>query len=721
MADVNVNFPPAPSPNRGVSAGDVDAAVLKVKADVEGQVSEVAARLEETAKKSEIQSLVTNKADKTEVRENTDIKPINVSEMDTETKQLFTGGAVAVVGVDAVGKENLKTKSVTSIKIANEAIGYKKTTFLKEPNNLFNANNTIDQGISSSTGLYYATSTYISALNYLEVDTSQTYVMAYINRIGKYDENYNFLGSVDLANAETTQTFAANVKHILLSTYATNKNRAQFSKGSVLPPYEPYYLNVKDIKILPTDTNFVNQFVSANLFNQTFESGLISNIGDQVVTTATADVYSAVIPIENGESYSIIKELGGNRFTLMLTKEDPRLKTPVDSVFAFRGTSTSVRQTYDIRNTFGANFLFLLTNSGSTDKPLVTITKKSNKIDKLLLDDGSVTLNKIGDDVKELLNSDNSNTQKFFFAPETLNGSYVAKTGTYTPISTIANLYTAYDALQSANPTYITKRLLGNDASGTIPIYEYRFKPSITTGTSRNHPKILTHAGIHGGEEPSVYTLYYVLKNICEDWKNDKLLEYLRWNIDFIVIPCINVWGFEPRIRENANGVNIQKNPKHNGAYAGESDAGPNAWSEPEAQYIRNMILDNPDAFYYCDIHSAGTGDVPGSLMLHGLPGGVVYDADLDNSARYNIEKMTREFQKNYSLPYDGTILGNITQTYTGSTRSYASSLGMKASAVETFYRLPNEASANSTNTLKANCEFLANWFLTLINQHKAS
>ena len=53
------------------------------------------------------------KADKDEVRLNTYQKPINVSEMDTETKELFTGGAVAVVGENAVGNENLKPMSVS--------------------------------------------------------------------------------------------------------------------------------------------------------------------------------------------------------------------------------------------------------------------------------------------------------------------------------------------------------------------------------------------------------------------------------------------------------------------------------------------------------------------------------------------------------------------------------------------------------------------------------
>lgn len=51
MTDVNVNFPPTVSPNRSVTAGDVESMVTQVKADVEGQVSVVTAQLAETVKK----------------------------------------------------------------------------------------------------------------------------------------------------------------------------------------------------------------------------------------------------------------------------------------------------------------------------------------------------------------------------------------------------------------------------------------------------------------------------------------------------------------------------------------------------------------------------------------------------------------------------------------------------------------------------------------------
>ena len=78
-----------------------------------------------------IESELAQKPQRNEVRVSTEIQPINVSEMDTETKKLFTGGAVAVVDEDGVGNENLKNKSVT----------YQKTKGVNYFNNLNKTSN----------------------------------------------------------------------------------------------------------------------------------------------------------------------------------------------------------------------------------------------------------------------------------------------------------------------------------------------------------------------------------------------------------------------------------------------------------------------------------------------------------------------------------------------------------------------------------------------------
>jgi lysophospholipase L1-like esterase len=74
---------------------------------------------------SQVESLSSSLAQRptvSQIRENTDIRPINVSEMDTETKALFTGGAVAIVGENAVGEENIKRGAIPLLKLEDTNI-----------------------------------------------------------------------------------------------------------------------------------------------------------------------------------------------------------------------------------------------------------------------------------------------------------------------------------------------------------------------------------------------------------------------------------------------------------------------------------------------------------------------------------------------------------------------------------------------------------------------
>lgn len=92
----------------GVLATNIENKLLHLETTYKPELNSVKQQLAET--KSEL----AHKAEVTEVRQNTDSRPINVSEMDTETKQLLTnGGSVAVVGEQAVGNENMKHEAVS--------------------------------------------------------------------------------------------------------------------------------------------------------------------------------------------------------------------------------------------------------------------------------------------------------------------------------------------------------------------------------------------------------------------------------------------------------------------------------------------------------------------------------------------------------------------------------------------------------------------------------
>ena len=80
-------------------------------------LKKITERIDETnAQLTDVENELKNKATKNSMRKDTTTLPINYREFDTETKQLMTGGSVAVVGVNSVGPENIKEKAVGFIK-----------------------------------------------------------------------------------------------------------------------------------------------------------------------------------------------------------------------------------------------------------------------------------------------------------------------------------------------------------------------------------------------------------------------------------------------------------------------------------------------------------------------------------------------------------------------------------------------------------------------------
>lgn len=149
-----------------------------------------------------------------------------------------------------------------------------------------------------------------------------------------------------------------------------------------------------------------------------------------------------------------------------------------------------------------------------------------------------------------------------------------------------------YDKLVSENYGYASKRLLGKDSSGTYDIYAYDFTASNPLDT------IVIDANIHGGNTPNgggdpkdcAIAIYYCMKKICEEWKNNKILCELRREFNITVIPIANPWGFDNNSRYNSNGVDCNRNFSWNWR-AENNTFGTAPFSEKESQYIRDNLI----------------------------------------------------------------------------------------------------------------------------------
>ena len=139
---------------------------------------------------------------------------------------------------------------------------------------------------------------------------------------------------------------------------------------------------------------------------------------------------------------------------------------------------------------------------------------------------------------KEHIPPDEKQKKSYYFVPEEITGIFKSGEETYTSYQSADTLIQEIRALAVSHPNYVSETFLGNDSSGTYPIYQYHLKPNSLENPfiSRSLPKLILLAGIHGGERSAPLSTYHLMRNICENWSTDPVLEYLRFNVELIII-----------------------------------------------------------------------------------------------------------------------------------------------------------------------------------------
>lgn len=274
------------------------------------------ARLDKTT------SSLAEKAEITEVRRNTTSFPINVEEMDTETKALFTGGSVAVVGINSTGTENLKNKSATE----------EKVTFLDiDQRNIYNKYRSEDGFRLGTTGGKIVDATYTLS-DFTPVTNGQTVKIGFSTpgyltyRICGYDANKGFVKQV----TPTISDVAVAVIDVVIDFdgfirvpfQLTGKNIALIADSVVYEGFRPYevkgvnYLKTQtsvnsvgaseviDKAIAPSKTDFAVS--SKNMFDKSKTSiGFSLNAQTGEPTASSTYTLSEFIPVDIGISYPI--------------------------------------------------------------------------------------------------------------------------------------------------------------------------------------------------------------------------------------------------------------------------------------------------------------------------------------------------------------------------------------------------------------------------------
>jgi hypothetical protein len=292
----------------------------------------------------------------------------------------------------------------------------------------------------------------------------------------------------------------------------------------------------------------------------------------------------------------------------------------------------------------------------------------------------------------------------------------------YVDAVNLNHVYDVYDALATSFPEYVTKTVLGNDATNTYPIHKYEFKPKVVSSNNNfSLPKIIITTGVHGEEKAAVLSLRNFMRDVANNWKTNKLLDYIRWNVHLIIIPIVNPYGFSHSTRKNGNGVDINRNFSYNyGTTEGNGSTDPadiyyqgtGAYSEVESQYVKSVIDSNLDTLACYDYHHNGTSGSAYDTMFYAvlknlstMPG----KDEMDWLNRGVISKLTREGQKRYGIPSDSGFLGFVYYDHPQNSTTYAASLGITSATIECCKKMITDTQVYSPTILQLDTEFVGN------------
>ena len=194
-------------------------------------------------------------------------------------------------------------------------------------------------------------------------------------------------------------------------------------------------------------------------------------------------------------------------------------------------------------------------------------------------------------------------------------GSYIPKIEDYYYKASYHNNYenfmAEWEELRSNYPEYVSRKQIGTSVQGRA-IYRYDFNYYDLMNPIDGRPIIYVNNGIHAIETHCIYAILAFFKDLCDNWLNDDQLGFIHNNIHLVVVPLANPDGFVVNTRQNANGVDINRNftrgwnNKNNEVKGDLTYPGTSALSEPETQALESL-LEEIKPLYTFDIHNNGS------------------------------------------------------------------------------------------------------------------
>ncbi|UXR29346.1 M14 family metallopeptidase [Staphylococcus simulans] len=597
--------------------------------------------------------------------------------------------------------------SLTTSKFADKAVTADKTNFIKTSNNLLNKNDVItNKNLDVSNGNEITSGTASIFNKWFELVPGGSYVSAGLYARVFYDANKNYISG---ATGNSAFTVPSNAKFTRFST--TNLDAAQLNEGSALKAYEAYVEPTlsSDIAIKSLPDNIID---TPKIINKSVTPEKVSFIEqsknlidkNKMIQGYAITATSNGEPVANSTQYvtDFIKITPNQQYT---ASTNSHRVTFYDIDKKYVSQLYSADQTkYTFTTPPNAAYLRINVYTTRANDPILNVGSEI-----LPYEDWHEPLLK-GVKVEGSTNNQTvtpTNLKSFIldeylktnYTPVTIDG--ISDTDTL-PAGQIkyTDYYTYYDKFVTDFPDYVSKKLEGTDSSGK-EIYSYRFKPEQADYTQNSNaierpyrkPKLFLVSSTHGNERVIIWALYNFMKQICNNWKNDEALEFMRWNVEFIVIPIINPTGYTNATRINGNGVDLNRNFPSDWAN-GTSDStqttyrGPSALSEKEAVICDN-ILKNEKPDFVVDYHNFHTP--PKTNYFNWIIG---YNDKVNEIASHTLSSMARKWKKNYSdLPQDSRQFGYISPGIeVGSLTNHAQkAYGISSALFEVCWRLEDK------------------------------
>lgn len=142
-----------------------------------------------------------------------------------------------------------------------------------------------------------------------------------------------------------------------------------------------------------------------------------------------------------------------------------------------------------------------------------------------------------------------------------------------------------YDAAAAANPSIAQVVVLGSSVQGR-DLWAMKISDNVTL--EENEPEVVFWAAIHGDEFGSAQTNYQYGLDLLGRYGVDPLVTQAIDDLEIWIVPLVNPDGYANGTRNNANGVDLNRDLGFNWDKAGGSSS---PFSQVETQVLRDFCL----------------------------------------------------------------------------------------------------------------------------------